>query len=197
MRKLNKNKLITYLCSALGLALIFGLLSGLMFHYLPLYVFMWSIFGALLGHCIARVALHIYFKDNSAKMWHVTIFHFVIAFGVLGLILCNTIGGAAVATAVIAIGTMMALGVRFINYRGGTELIYHIEREMRYYPIGDLPTEVEDKGRPLIQNGDECLTIREAEERGLKEEAEGARTVLYMIYGIEDKLPKTAEEEKE
>lgn len=191
MRQLNKNKLIAYACSALGTALVFGLLSGFVFHYLPLYIFMWSVFGGLLGHCLSRVALHIYYKDNSPKMWHVTIFHFVSAFGVLGLILCNTIGGAAVATAVIAIGAMMTLGVRFVNYRGGTDLIYHIEREMRYYPVGDLATEIEDINRPLIPCGEEKLTIYEAEQRGFKDEAQVARTMLYTIYGIEDKLPKT------
>lgn len=198
MRKLNKYKLITYACSAAGLSLIFGLISGLVYHYLPLYVFMWSVFGGLLGHCISRVVLHIYYKDNSPKMWHVTIFHFVTAFGVLGLIMCNTFGGAAVASAVIAIGIMMTLGVRFVNYRGGTDLIYHIEREMRYYPVGDLPTEIEDENRPLIPYGEERLTIYEAEERGFKDAAQEARVFLYTIYGIEDKLPKTADnKEKE
>ncbi len=198
MRKLNKYKLITYGCSFAGLALVFGLLSGLVLHYLPLYVFMWSVFGGLLGHCISRVVLHIYYKDNSPKMWHVTIFHFVGTFGVLGLIMCNTIGGAAVSTAVIAIGAMMTLGVRFVNYRGGTDLIYHIEREMRYYPVGDLATEVEDTNRPLIPYGEEALTIYEAEQRGFKDAAREARTMLYLIYGIEDKLPKaeTSKEEK-
>lgn len=190
MTKLNQRKLIVYLSAAFGLALIFGLVSGLVFHYLPLYIAMWSVFGALLGHCLARISLHIYYKDNSAKMWHVTIFHFVIVGGVLGLILCNTIGGVAIAVATIAGGTMMALGVRFVNYRGGTELIYHIEREMRFYPIGDLPLESEDKTRPLIQNGDECLTIFEAEQRGLKEAAQTAREMLYIIYGVETKEEK-------
>lgn len=197
MRKLNKYKLITYCASAGALALVFGLVSGLVFHYLPLYVFMWSVFGGLLGHCISRVVLHIYYKDNTPKMWHVTIFHFVGTFGVLGLILCNTIGGAAVATAVIAIGAMMTLGVRFVTYRGGTDLIYHIEREMRYFPVGDLPTELEDSNRPLIPYGEEKLTIYEAEERGFKDAATAARGILYRIYGIEDKLPKNAENKEE
>lgn len=190
MKKITKNKLITYACAAGGGALLCGLLSGLVFNYLPGYIVLWSVFGASLGICLARVFLHIYFKDNSAEMWQVTIYHFIASGAIVGIIYAETWGLVSLFAAILVGMGIMAVASRFIRYYGGTLLIYHIEREMRYFPIGDNPHEVEDENRPLIPYGEEKLTIAEAEARGFQKEADEAREYLYMIYGIENKLKK-------
>ncbi len=191
MKKITKNKIVTYACSAGGVALLCGLLSGLVFHYLPGYIVLWSVFGASLGTCLARVFLHIYFKDNSAEMWQVTIYHFIASGALVGIIYADTWGFVSLFAAILVGMGLMAAASRFVRYHGGTLLIYHIEREMHYFPIGDNPNEVEDENRPLIPYGEEKLTIAEAEARGFQKEADEARELLYMIFGIEDKLKKT------
>lgn len=191
MKKITKNKIVTYACAAGGTTLLCGLLAGLVGHYLPLYVILFSVFGALAGLCIARVCLHIYFKDYSADMWQVTIYHGVAAGAVMGIIYADSWGLVSLFSAILVGCGIMAAATRFVRQHGGTLLVYHLEREMRYYPIGDNPKEVEDENRPLIPYGDEKLTIAEAEARGFTKEAAEAREYLYMIYGIEDKLKKT------
>ena len=197
MKKITKNKLVTYACAAGGTSLLCGLLSALVFHYLPLYIVLWSFFGASLGVCLARVFLHIYFKDNSAEMWQVTIYHFIASGAIVGVIYAETWGLVSLFAAILVGMGLMAAASRFVRYHGGTLLIYHIEREMRYFPIGDKADELEDENRPLIPYGDEKLTIAEAEARGFQKEADEARTLMYKIYGIEDKLPKKKSEDDE
>ena len=49
MKQMTKNKTLVYALSSFGMALLFGLLSGLVFDYLPGYIVLWSFFGAILG----------------------------------------------------------------------------------------------------------------------------------------------------
>lgn len=191
MTNITKNKTLAYVLPGIGVALLCGLLSGLVFHYLPGYIVLWSFFGFIIGSCIGRVALHIHYKDNSAEMWQVTIYYFLIAVAILGVIYSDSWGWANLSAAVAVGAALMALGSRFIKYIGGTLILYKIDNQLRYYPINNDPKEEEDKSRPLISVNGEALTLAEAKEKGLTNEVAIARGQLIEIYGI------TLKEEKE
>ncbi len=191
MTKLTKNKTLVYVLSGVGVALLAGLLSGLVFHYLPGYIVLWSILGFIIGSCIGRAALHIYYKDNSAEMWQVTIYYFLIAVALIGVIYSDSWGWANLSAAVAVGAALMAAGSRFIKYIGGTLTLYKIDNQLRYYPTDNDPTKEEDKTRPLITVNGEALTLAEAKEKGMTEAVAIARAELVKIYGL------TLKEEKE
>lgn len=191
MKKLTKDKMLVYILSSVGTGLLFGLLSGLVFDYLIGYVILWSAFGLVLGSCVGRTVLHIHYKDNSPEMWQITIYHFLVAVGIIGLIYTDSNTGVSLFLALIVGATLMAVGTRFIKYFGGTLILYKIENELRYYPTDNDPKKEEDKSRPIIAHNGEALTIAEAKEKGLDEAVAVAREQLIMIYGI------TLKEEKE
>lgn len=191
MKEITKKKTLVYGLSSVLTGALFGLLSGLVFDYLPGYIVMWTIFGLVIGSCVSRVVLHIYYKDCSAEMWQVAIYQAIAAAGVIGLIYADTWGWVSFSAALIVAMVLMAAGSRFIKYYGGTLILYKINNELKYYPVGNDPKADEDTTRPIISLGGEALTLKQAEEKGLKTEAEAARAALAEIYGI------TLKEEKE
>lgn len=198
MKKMTKNKTLVYALSAFGMALLCGLLSGLVFDYLPGYIVLWSLFGAILGSCISRVIFHIYYEDCSAEMWQVAIYHVIAAIGIVGIIFADTWGWVSFFGALIVGMTLMACGSRFIKYKGGTLLQWTLENTQRYYPKGDDPKAEEDTSRPIITYAGQVLTLKEAMERGLFDAVENAKNELSRIYGItfkekKEKADKTEE----
>ena len=191
MKQINKNKVLVYVISAGCVGLLFGLLSGLVFHYLAGYIVLWTLTGLAFGSCISRVVFHIYYSDSSAEMWQVTIYHFLIGIGLLGVIYSDSWGWADAFIALVAAMTLMAACTRFIRYHGGTLMLYRIDHDMRYYPIDDNPKNDEDTSRPLILYEGTALTLEEAKAKGLTEAVALARADLIRIYGI------TLKEEKE
>ncbi len=184
MKDLTKNKLLVYGLASVLTGVIFGLLSGLVFDYLPGYIVLWVIFGLTMGSCISRVVLHIYYKDCSAEMWQVAIYHVIAAAGIIGLIYADTWGWTSLSAALIVAMALMAAGSRFIKYYGGTLTLYKIDNELRFYPMGNDPKADDDPTRPIISYGGEALTLKEASEKGLKDAVETARAELVKIYGI-------------
>lgn len=192
MKKLTKNKTLVYALSAFGTALLCGLLSGLVFHYLAGYVVLWSVFGLVLGSCIGRVVLHIIYKDNSAEMWQIAIYHFLVAVGIVGVIYADSWGWTDLFAAIGVGAMLMAVGSRFIKYIGGTLILYKIENEMRYYPVDNDPKKGDDESRPIIEYEGKALTLAEARTAGLAEDViASAKEQLILVYGV------TLKEEKE
>ena len=184
MKQLTKNKTLVYVLSAVGTALLFGLLSGLVFDYLIGYVILWSVFGLVLGSCIGRVILHIHYKDNSAEMWQIAIYHFLIGVGIIGVIYSDSWGWTDLSAAVAVGAFLMAAGSRFIRYYGGTLILYKIDNELKYYPLDNDPKKEEDKSRPIIEFEGQALTLAEAKAKGFTDAVATAREELIMIYGI-------------
>lgn len=184
MKKITKNKILVYAVSAGCMGLLFGLLSGLVFHYIAGYVVLWSLTGLAFGSCISRVVFHIYYDDASAEMWQVTVYHFLIGIGLLGVIYSDSWGWADASIALVAAMALMAACTRFIKYHGGTLTLYRIDHDMRYYPIDDNPKNDEDTSRPLIRYNGEALTLEEAKAQGLADAVAIARANLIRIYGI-------------
>lgn len=184
MKQMTKNKTLVYTLTAFCMALFFGLMSGLVFNYLPSYIVLWSLFGAILGSCVSRVLFHIYYDDCSAEMWQVTIYHAIACVGIIGLIYANTWGGVSFFGALLVGTALMTVGSRFIKYKGGTLLEWSLVNTQRYYPEGDNPKAPDDITRPIIASAGQTLTIKEAEDRGLVDAAKEARENLSQIYGI-------------
>ena len=184
MKQITKNKTLVYALSAGGTALLFGLLSGLVFDYLAGYIVLWSIFGLALGSCISRVVLHIVYKDNSAEMWQIAIYHLLIAVGIIGVIYSDSWLWTDLSAAVAVGAALMTIGTRFIRYAGGTLILYKIDNELRYYPTDNDPKKDEDRSRPIIAYNGEALTLAEATEKGLTDAVAIAREQLMQIYGI-------------
>ena len=183
MKKVTEHKLTAYGVSTIVSAVAFGAIA-LVRHYLPLYCFFWTCFGAVVGACASRVALHIAYKDWSAEMWQVSIYQAVVAIGILGLIYSTSWGGASFAAALIVGMGIMAFGTRFLDQVGGTLKLYSIECETRYYPVGDEAGADDDTARPICLYDGKALTIKEAESVGLIGAADNARKKLAAIYGI-------------
>lgn len=183
MTKLTKNKLLAYVLSSVLSAGAFATFAVLT-HYLPLYIFFWTCFGAVFGSCVSRVVLHIVYKDWSAEMWQVAIYQAVTASGILGIIYSNSWGWASCSAALIVGMGLMAVGTRFIDQVGGTFKLYKIENETRFYPVDDDPLKEEDPARPICLYDGQALTIKEAEKAGHAEAADTARKNLASIYGI-------------
>lgn len=184
MKQINKNKILVYAVSAGCVGLLFGLLSGLVFHYLAGYVVLWTLTGLAFGSCLSRLVFHIYYSDTSAEMWQVTIYHFLIGVGLLGVIYSDSWGWADAFIALVAAMCLMAACTRFIKYHGGTLMLYRIDNDMKYYPVGDDPKNDEDPARPLILYNGVALTLAEAKAKGLTEAVALARADLIRIYGI-------------
>ena len=184
MKEITKQKTLIYILASVLTGLVFGLLSGLVFDYLPGYVVMWSILGVVIGSCITRVIFHICYKDYSAEMWQVAIYHLIAAIGIVGIIYADTWGWVSFFGALIVGMGLMALGSRFIKYYGGTLILYKIDNELRYYPRNNDPDADEDPTRPLVSYAGNALTLKEANEKGLIDAAAVARAELIKIYGI-------------
>lgn len=191
MKEITKKKTLIYALASGLTGLVFGLLSGLVFDYLLGYVFLWTILGIVVGSCITRVVFHICYKDFSAEMWQVAIYHIIAGVGLVGIIYADTWGWVSFFAALVVAMALMAFGSRFIKYYGGTLILYKIDNELRYYPQNNDPKADEDPSRPLVMYAGEALTLAEAKARGLNDEATAARTELIKIYGI------TLKEEKE
>lgn len=180
---LTVRKAEVYVLSTVLSAIVAGTVAGLL-NYLPLYIFFWGSFGAVVGSCISRVILHIVYKDWSAEMWQVAIYQAVTAVGIIGLIYSNSWGWASASAALIVGMGIMAFGTRFLDQVGGTLKLYKIEKETRYYPVGDVPGAEDDTSRPICLYDGQALTVEEAEKAGLAEAADNARQKLAAIYGI-------------
>lgn len=195
-----RKKIIVYGVAALAGFCISGLVSYIVFFETLLYSFFFGLFGAGIAAVIARTVYHLaVLKDNTPRMWGVSVDFLISCGGWLFAVLSTSILGSSVGLAVTALGLIMAYGNRFVGavkeIAGAVkdeketkavgvdyaELKSELLKTMKYAFINDDPDLGEDKSRPLCMiNGVACTPV-EAYAMGKGAAAAEAQQYVNMI----------------
>lgn len=137
----------------------------------------WGVLGAGLVSIIARIALHVLMKDNSAEMWQVSIYLLCSVIGWLISILANSWAVTSIGIAIVVGFLMMAIGSRFIS-DGNNWVIDAVDKDLasleeicRWKFIKDDISAGEDFDRPLCNVNGNPMTVAEARAQGYVAEA--------------------------
>lgn len=195
-----KKKIIVYGVAALAGFCISGLVSYIVFFETLLYSFFFGLFGAGVAAVIARTVYHLaVLKDNTPRMWGVSVDFLISCGGWLFAVLSTSILGSSVGLAITALGLIMAYGNRFVGavkeIAGAVEdeketkavsvdyaeLKAELLKTMKYAFINDDPDLGEDKSRALCMINGVAYTPVEAYAMGNGAAAAEAQQYVNMI----------------
>lgn len=195
-----RKKIIVYGVAALAGFCISGLVSYIAFFETLLYSFFFGLFGAGIAAAIARTVYHLaVLKDNTPRMWGVSVDFLISCGGWLFAVLSTSILGSSVGLAITALGLIMAYGNRFVGavkeIAGAVEdeketkavgvdyaeLKSELLKTMKYAFINDDPDLGEDKSRPLCMINGVAYTPVEAYAMGKGAAAAEAQQYVNMI----------------
>lgn len=196
-----RKKIIVYGVAALAAFCISGLVSYIVFFETILYSFFFGLFGAGVAAVIARTVYHLaVLKDNTPRMWGVSVDFLISCGGWLFAVLSTSILGSSVGLAATALGLIMAYGNRFVGavkeIAGAAEdtaktegqptvdysqLKADLLKTMKYAFINDNPDLGEDKSRALCMINGVAYTPVEAYAMGKGAAAAEAQQYVNMI----------------
>lgn len=195
-----RKKIIVYGVAALVGFCISGLVSYIVFFETILYSFFFGLFGAGVAAVIARTVYHLaVLKDNTPRMWGVSVDFLISCGGWLFAVLSTSILGSSGGLAATALGLIMAYGNRFVGavkeIAGAVkdeketkavsvdyaELKTELLKTMKYAFVADDPDLGEDKSRPLCMINGVAYTPVEAYAMGKGASAAEAQQYVDMI----------------
>jgi MFS family permease len=148
-----------------------------------LYSVMWSVLSVGVACCIARGVCHALMKDLTPEFWQIEIYLAVTVIGWLGFILSTTWTLASVSLAFTIGGAVLSIGHRWLQDKNlglvtKSVIDDDLYTTLRYRWINNEFRGTLDLNTPLILDGREPVTIKEAEERGLRIEASEAKAYI-------------------
>ena len=174
--------------------LVSALVSYLVFDETVLYALCFGLFGFGVCAVIARTIYHLCSKDNTPRMWGVTIDLLISCAGWLLAVLSTGILLASVGLAIVALGIVMAYGNRFVGaqvkadkqteHKADTK---DLRATLRYQYVNDDPALGENVMRPLCSIGGKALTYDEAYALGYGAQAADALEYIKFIESKEDR----------
>lgn len=174
--------------------LIYGITAGvslvgswLMAYYwgmwTVLYSTLWSIFAMGVATIAARTVCHVLMDDLTPEFWQVTIYASVAVIGWLGWILTSSWLMASISLAFAIGGIVLSVGHRWLKDKNQGLVTKEVIDDdlystLRYRWVNNEFRGVLDLNIPLILDGREAITIKEAEERGMRVEANEAKAYI-------------------
>ena len=178
-----KKRLLIYGIAA-GVSLIGGWLMAYYWGmWTLLYSTLWSIFAMGVAVIGARTVCHILMDDLSPEFWQITIYATVALVGWLGWILTTSWYMASISLAFAIGGIVLSVGHRWLKDKNQGLVTKEIIDDdlystLRYRWVNNEFRGVLDLNIPLILDGREAITIKEAEERGMRVEANEAKAYI-------------------
>lgn len=178
-----KKRLLIYGIVALVSLIGSWLLAYYWGYWTAFYSTLWAVFGMGVAVVGARIVLHALMKDLTPEFWQITIYGAVAVLGWLGFILTTNWTATAISLAFVAIGLVLGVGQRWIKDKAiglvtNSAIDDDLYTTLRYRWVDNEFRGVLDLNTPLIQDGRDAITIKEAEERGLKIEALEAKAYI-------------------
>lgn len=148
-----------------------------------LYSSLWSVFAMGVGIIGARITCHALMDDLTPEFWQITIYIAVAVVGWLGWILSSSWYMASISLAFVTGGLVLSVGHRWLKDKNlGLVTKEAIDDDLystlRYRWVNNEFRGVLDLNIPLILDGREAITIKEAEERGMRVEANEAKAYI-------------------
>lgn len=185
-----KRKALVYGVSGLVGFAVSAVVSYFAFTETFLYSLFFGIFGFGVCAVIARTIYHLCIKDNTPRMWGVSIDLLISCAGWLIAVLSTGILLTSVGLAVVALGIVMAYGNRFVGSKvkevetkdKDVELAEkNLRATLRYKFIDDDPSLGVDSNVPLCSIDGKALTYDEAYAAGKGALAADALEYIKMI----------------
>lgn len=177
-----KKRLLIYGIAALVCAICGYFLAYYWGMWTVVYSLLWAIFAMGVAVIGARIVCHALMKDLTPEFWQITIYIAVSVIGWLGMILTKSWGMTSGSIAFVVAGLVLAVGQRWLKNNIGLVTKSAIDDDLystlRYRWVDNVFRGVLDLDSPLILDGREAITIKEAEDRGMKAEATEAKAYI-------------------
>lgn len=197
------NKYLIYAITGAAAALVTG--TVLMLLHFPIVISLsWALAAGIISSLTAHIVVNCLRSEMTPVKWQITIYGFGIAGGWIGAILSSTWGFFSFAVALIAASGMMMLGTFILMKKDEirqdltedvledvpafvektSDIADRLIHELRYEFVDDVIDGPLNHDRPLCLVDGNPLTVAEAIEKGLDDEAD--KGMAYIEKLMED-----------